>query len=124
MSTKKLRTMSWDQLLKQSPTVWRAAEILWRRKKASELGYKSPRELDPMLKKLAIEPRMPAARKQATGQRSQNAQRPPNQRPSPQSQRPKASEKRNKGLLGKLKQLGRRVLGKKKKQQRKAAGKR
>ena len=112
MSTKKLRTMSWDQLLKQPPTVWRAAEILWRRKKASELGYKSPRELDPMLKKLATEPRMPAARKS------------PNQRPSSQSQRPKASEKRNKGLLGRLKQLGRKVLGKKKKQQRKAAGKR
>jgi len=112
MSTKKLRTMPWDRLLEQSPTIWRAAEILWRRKKASELGYKSPRELDPLLKKLATEPRMPAARKS------------PNQRSSPQSQRPKASEKRNKGLLGKLKQLGRKVLGKKKKQQRKAASKR
>jgi len=59
MTTKKLRLMSWDRLLEQSPTVWRAAEILWRRKKASELGCKSPRELDPMLEKLATEPRIP-----------------------------------------------------------------
>ena len=104
MNTKKLRTMSWDQLLNQPPTVWRAAEILWRKKKAMELGCSSPRELDPMLKKLATEPRMPNVR-------------------SFPNQRLKASEKRNKGLLGRLKQLGRRVLGKKK-QQRKAAGKR
>lgn len=69
MNTKKLRTMPWDQLLKQPPTVWRAAEILWRRKKAMELGYSSPRELDPMLKKLVNEPRVPAVRKQQ-GQRS------------------------------------------------------
>jgi len=68
MSTKKLRLMPWDQLLDQPPTVWRAAEILWRKRKASELGYDSPRKLDPILKKLANEPRMPTRKQQ--GQRS------------------------------------------------------
>jgi len=68
MSTKELKLMPWDRLVEQPPTVWRAAEILWRQKKALELGYSSPRELDPMLKELATEPRVPTRKQQ--GQRS------------------------------------------------------
>ncbi len=67
MGIEELKLMPWDRLLKQPPTVWRAAEILWRKRKAMELGYDSPRKLDPILKKLANEPRMPTRKQQ--GQR-------------------------------------------------------